>query len=202
MTAFERSAVWLALQALLACSLMVDDELDANGVRESGAGASAGAAQGSGPTGSGTGGSIKCGDAPPATAACPGLPCNGGCAGGICRVECEGDDACKDAQLACPPGLGCAITCSGDASCKAATITCPAAESCELSCYGHDACTDATLVGALGPLGVECGKGSACAKLAVHCGSNSCEARCSDDGAEPDVSCGSACACEDCRESD
>lgn len=210
-----RPVALLALLPLLACTVLAEDALEddaGDGVVETAGGGAlgaAGAGAGTAGPGSGAGGSggtagLACGEAPSAVAPCPdnGI-CNGGCEAGICLIRCVGVDACKDAMIVCPPGLHCEIACSGKASCKASTSSCPPEHRCRLSCDGDDACVDATVLGAAGPLEVVCGdEKSPCDELSVDCGVGSCDISCPGGGPNPQVSCGPACQCNDCRDSD
>ncbi len=195
---------------LFACTVLAEQALDddasvfGDAVQASAGGAIA-ATTGKGVGGTGaTGGSVEtgCGAVPSEVAPCPDDDddaCTGGCADGVCRIRCEGKDACKDATKTCPPGLHCEVSCAGKSACKAATFSCPAEHRCALSCDGDDACADAIVVGAAGPLSVVCGIGkSACDHLAVDCGVGSCEVSCLAGGPRPQVSCGSACRCQTC----
>ena len=125
---------------------------------------------------------LVCGVDPADPGPCPS-ECTGGCQGGVCTIECIGDQACRDDTLACPAGFSCAITCDGSDACRAATVTCPAEYGCAVDCVGSSACRDTV----------------------VQCGAGACAATCGGGGDffgggfdRPTLECGAACACDAC----
>lgn len=120
--------------------------------------------------------------APPAE--CPAA-CTGGCAAGVCTIDCSGSKCTSGGPppgptVACPSGMACRIDCSAG-GCIGAQLVCPDVGACDIACAGAWACQDAS---------VTCGAG-AC--FASSCGT-----------ADPPTStatflgwtCGASCACD------
>jgi hypothetical protein len=119
-------------------------------------------------------------DVPPGGGAPTALPCPptcDSCAGNVCVLSCVGDDACKDAMLACPTGRACRLECSGKSACAKLRLRCPATEPCTIECAdAKDVCQD----------------------MAVTCGTSRCEAQCHGEVEGPRLDCGKSAACVSC----
>lgn len=151
-------------------------------------------------------------DAPqPDAFVCPDV-CSGGCANGVCTVDCSSEYSCVG-QVACPPGIPCEVTC-GYESCDG-EIDCSEASSCTIECTGEYACEGSITCGSgtctvicagyacSGP--IDCSMASQCSincfddyacEGSITCGSGRCEVACAGDYACTDaISCDQSCAC-------
>lgn len=120
------------------------------------------------------------------------------CDAGVCTIECSSKDACKEATLACAPGLACRVVCSGDSACDSASVQCPAEFPCDVVCTGKQACKAMVTSCASGPCGLSCSSEDACEDGSLLCGDDRCEANCSGGTETPRVSCGESCHCTSC----
>lgn len=120
------------------------------------------------------------------------------CDAGVCTIECDGNGACKDVTLACPPGLACQVICNGDSACEATSVQCPAEFPCDVACTGKQSCRQAVTSCGSGPCGMTCAGDSACRETSVLCGDDRCEAKCSAGAQTPQMDCGESCDCTGC----
>ena len=140
---------------------------------------------------------------PPSTTppggSCPAV-CSGGCAAGVCTINCDAEQECKGRDLQCPPEFACVLRCAGKQSCQDTALTCSATHACRIECTGEQACA---------PASADCGAGScelvcapqACKGMKLRCSSGSCSARCDSTaaGERPTVErCNEACRCTRC----
>lgn len=135
--------------------------------------------------------------AQPSGGACPEA-CTA-CEGGICRIDCTGDQTCKDTEIACPPGWPCLVQCVGKQSCQASTMVCSPEHACQLACAGEQSCIDLSLYCGAGTCDLECGLGKeSCKNVGVRCGTNAVHVDCAarQAGLEAEPFPGSACACD------
>jgi hypothetical protein len=181
-----------------------------SGSSEAGAGRDAGSAGGAGGA-AGSGGTLpgdasQPGDSSPLPAGCDPVPppilgdcpaeCNGGCAGGVCRILCGGIGGCSLIVPPCPTDMPCEVTCS-ETSCTLTSVTCPPEQPCNVVCAGGgSACTTLTVQCGSGPCNLHCGPGT-CTGAIVNCGTNVCRATC-DASFPPAVACGMSCDCQGC----
>jgi hypothetical protein len=106
---------------------------------------------------------------------CP-MVCNGGCSGGTCIIEPNGNATCPPgmpcrfrcnqgdcdpATLTCASGATCAVECSGNGNCDNVTIVRNGASSFCLSCNGNNSCNNVNCGGAA-PCSKVCQPGGAC----------------------------------------
>lgn len=161
----------------------------------------AGAAGGTGGDG-GAGGIVPpnvmaCGPPAPSMAAtCPG-ECTGGCADGVCNIQCSAVGDCNTI-VACPQGMDCQVTCSGMGSCPF-KIDCPDYYQCNVGCTGPSACVGAEInCGIIGNCNVICALTDACNNANINCDSGKCETICVGPMSNPTIDCGSSCDCTTC----
>lgn len=112
----------------------------------------------------GTGGASQGTPAPPTT------HCEGSCSGcdparGVCFIQCNGDGACTQAELVCPPDWPCEISCHGADSCIQADVYCPAGYRCSLDCGGAESCIQLTYHCSGSGCELSCGNRQACEQL-------------------------------------
>ncbi len=163
-----------------------------------GLGGSAGAGGSTSSSGGGFGGG-DCGLEPtPPGGSCPS-ECTGGCANETCTIDCNGDEACRDAQLTCPPDFNCVLECGGQSGCRNATLACPESYTCVVTCTGEAGCRDLEITcSTSGTCELSCSSiDEACRGADLRCGSNTCTATCDNTTHQPKVTCGSSCACND-----
>jgi hypothetical protein len=136
-----------------------------------------------------------CGEsATPPDIPCPDV-CSGGCADGVCLIDCSGEQSCNSI-INCPEGLDCQVTCSGNFSCRY-QIVCDDYYKCTVGCTAPGSCTGAEIVcGEIGDCHVTCAVGDACNNADITCGDGDCTALCFGTG-NPVVDCSSACSCND-----
>jgi hypothetical protein len=135
--------------------------------------------------------------AEPSGGACPEV-CTA-CEAGICRIDCTGDQTCKEAEIACPPGWPCLVQCMGKQSCQASSVICSPEHACHLACAGEQGCIDLALYCGAGTCDLDCGLGKeSCKNVDVRCGTNALHVVCAapQDGLEAEPFPGSACACD------
>jgi hypothetical protein len=138
---------------------------------------------------------LECGATPtPPAASCP-AECTGGCAAGICYIDCNLAGSCQGVTVTCPAGLACEVQCGASLSCAGATIVCADKYACHVVCNGD--CANAHVQCGTGSCALVCGSGQKCSGTALSCGVNHCQATCGT-GAQPTVTCGSSCACTTC----
>jgi hypothetical protein len=134
----------------------------------------------------------------PPGASCPGT-CNGGCDGGVCKIDCAMTD-CAGLTLSCPAGMPCLVSCEGEGACDDTVVVCNALYSCSVDCGGGTSATCRGLAldcGAAGVCNLICGTGAQeCEGATMTCGANSCTATCADVFDPPTLDCGEACSCE------
>jgi hypothetical protein len=140
-----------------------------------------------------------CGLAPPPPGgACPAV-CNDGCAEGVCRIACRGEQECKKATIQCPPGFACDISCAGKQSCDAALLVCPDIYACRLLCAGEQSCKAIDFNCRSGICQLSCsGTSQVCESATVNCGEQACTATCNPAESRPTVNCGASCDCRPC----
>ncbi len=119
-----------------------------------------------------------CGDVwEPPPANCPAA-CTGGCADGVCHVDCSGTGllfGCVNADITCPEGMPCDVQCTGWGACKNVHVDCADSAPCSITCAGQS---------------------SQCDDARFHCGDNQCHIQ-----AEPtlfgqEVDCNDSCDCQ------
>jgi len=161
-------------------------------------------AGGHGGSSSGTGGvgPMECGDTPvPPGGECPVEVCNGGCADGICTVDCSGtvNNPCPGSTIVCPEGFDCDVMCGTTPGCAGATILCPDTYDCNVLCAGEDTCAAVTVeCSATGMCYLACSEApGVCQGAHMTCGHNSCVAGCLGD-TFPTMDCEFACECDPC----
>lgn len=142
---------------------------------------------------------------------CP-TACNGGCAGGVCRIDCSGAGDCI-----CPPGMPCRAECAYG---ECAKVDCSAATDCEILCSptfgtactgdvrcgsgnctvkcGNDACRGKVDCSAAKTCDIECAWGIATKACvgAVSCGSGPCTVKCGSESCRSKVDCSAASRCD------
>jgi hypothetical protein len=142
------------------------------------------------------GGTCTADPSPPGASSCPG-DCTGGCADGVCTIDCRNHN-CDGADLVCPQEYACVIDCYGGDNCDSGSVTCPDLYACTLKCAGGtDACGDQNLICGGGSCRMEC-DGDACVGANIQCGSGPCTAACTSGAAAPTPDCGNSCACAGC----
>ncbi|MFO0619259.1 MAG: hypothetical protein U0414_42115 [Polyangiaceae bacterium] len=150
----------------------------------------------SGQTCSGSGCAFQCGAQPtPPGGACP-MACTGGCANGVCIIDCNAAGACSGASIVCPAGFDCQVLCGGANSCANATVACPGRYACDVVC--SSGCTNLALGCDTGVCSLSCGNGTACSGTTVGCGASTCAASCNGSSVFPTVNCGASCDCTTC----
>jgi hypothetical protein len=120
------------------------------------------------------------------------------CSAGTCFIECEGEAACKESVLVCPPNMACHVACSGEGACEKASVACPAEFPCDVSCTAKQSCKGLTAACASGPCGLSCAADAACKETTLRCGDDRCEAKCSAGAETPQTTCGESCDCAAC----
>lgn len=136
-------------------------------------------------------------NADPIQGPCP-AECDG-CELGICRIACDGEQACKEAELACPAGRPCLVHCTGKQACEKASLQCSAAHACEIACSGEQSCIGLRLTCGGGTCDLSCGTGKdACKDVHARCGPQHARVSCTSPAPDLEVEPlpGSACACE------
>ena len=133
-------------------------------------------------------------DPSPPGGECPAV-CNGGCADGVCVIECTLND-CLGETISCPDGYACEVVCTEYGACTSATIDCPDTYSCTVTCLEDWSCNNTTInCSDDGVCDLECGA-MGCVGTQLNCGYDACSATCGGIClAEPTVACGSSCEC-------
>jgi len=94
-----------------------------------------------------------------------------------CVVECEGKDACKNAQIECPVASECIVNCGADDACTKAKVTGPRDAEFSIYCDGTASCTDIAVLSAeAGDVHYSCGGKDACkgSGSRINCGFGLC----------------------------
>lgn len=132
----------------------------------------------------------------PAAGACPPA-CTGGCAGGVCTIDCSTTSACQVATRQCPDGMECSILCAGVSACQGSTLRCPNDAACTVACTNTSTCQGAAIVcPPSAPCDVQCSGSSSCQSGDVICGAGPCHASCTGSASGLDrVECGASCSC-------
>ncbi len=112
-------------------------------------------------------------DLTPDASTCP--PECSSCAGDLCIIECNTDDACAT-PVVCPAGMPCQVRCTGMASC-AGGVDCTDSTACTVICTQADACAGPLECG-LGVCDITCSGTSSCTG-GIDCSTScACDTRC------------------------
>jgi hypothetical protein len=141
---------------------------------------------------------FQCGSSPTSPGGVCPAACTGGCAGGVCFIDCNDPTACASTSIACPSGFACTVQCGALGACDAASIACPSAYACSLVCSGG-ACSGTGLTCSTGACSLQCSDAGSCLGTTVSCGQNTCGATCNGGSSQPSVTCGSSCNCSSCQ---
>lgn len=101
------------------------------------------------------------------------------CMAGVCEMKCQGERACAEQRVECPPGTPCNVLCGGPEACVETTVVCPSDQPCVVECYGIGSCTELQLECGGGPCMLHCNAASSCDEADVHCGPNDSRIGCS-----------------------
>jgi hypothetical protein len=143
---------------------------------------------------------------PPGTGTCP-PECTGGCAAGVCTIDCVGEAKCSSLPggILCPPDYACVVVCEQLDACDSIPVYCPADYACAVHCdAGKDACGDLELHCGDASCRLTCGSpSSVCDGATVICGPGECKAECQEpaggpNATQPKLFCGNTCGCTAC----
>jgi hypothetical protein len=144
--------------------------------------------------------------APPGAADCPDA-CTGGCADGVCTIDCVGQAKCEMiGAILCPQDYACVIVCEQLDACDSLAVWCPDDYACELRCdEGKDACGDVVLHCGSASCTMACGDpATVCDGAQIQCGPGACSATCENPpggpgATQPEILCGESCDCLGCN---